>query len=240
MHKINTIYCWLFTLLLLSSKLFGAPQTLRFFTSFETPDIKLAQAILEEAFKQNHYHTIFILEAYRRSISRANSEGDGEVLRVANLKQIDPEITGNLVPIPEPILEVPVFIVNHNPISNFTHYNDLKPYRNGVLKGIRVLEKNVPNIHTISTYPSLFKLLNKKRIDNLITSDYFIEEITYNPDFQTEFYIHTLLKIDVFTYLNMKHVKLVAPIAATLKTMKKDGTYKRVESIIRSQYYSIQ
>ncbi|MGI0119049.1 hypothetical protein [Zooshikella sp. RANM57] len=230
----------LLTLLLVCANLFGSPQTLRFFTSFDTPDAKLAQAILEKAFKQNNYHTIFIIEPYRRSISRANSEGDGEVLRVANLKQIDPEITNNLVPITEPILKVPVFVVNYNPNSTFSSYSDLKPYKNGVLKGIRILEENVPNIFTISNYSTLFKLLKKERIDNLVTSDFFIEAITYNTEYKPDLYIHILSTINLHTYLNNKHSKLINKISITLKKMKANGTYKRIESLIRNKYYAIQ
>ncbi|MBU2713510.1 transporter substrate-binding domain-containing protein [Zooshikella harenae] len=238
MSKSSTVSL-LFILLLLCSNLFGATQTLRFFTSFDTPDAKLAQAILEEAFKQNNYQITFIIEPYRRSISRANTEGDGEVLRVENLKKIDPEITHNLIPITEPILEVPVFVVNHSPISTFSSYSDLKPYKNGVLKGIRILEENVPNIFTLSSYSNLFKMLKKKRIDNFITSDYFIEEITYNTEFKPQLYIHILLTINLHTYLNSKHYKLINPISITLKKMKQNGTYKHLESSIRNKYYSL-
>lgn len=214
----------------------GAAEEYRLYTSFQTPDVQLAKAILSEAFQRAGHGVSFERLPFRRSLATANRLGDGEVMRVANITEIDPEITSNLIAVYEPLLEVPVFLVS-NTNRRLIQQEDLKHSRVGFLKGIRILEELVPDGIAVENYSTLYKMLKLKRLDAVLTSEFYTEELTRHPDFSDDFNVSIISRIDTYTFIHIKHEKLLPKLAAALKSMKTDGTYPRLKEEIRLIYY---
>lgn len=98
----------------------------------------------------------------------ANEAGDGDVMRVPDIKKIVPDITGNLVQIPESISDITFNVYTKNTIFPVDGWQSLKNYRNGLRVGVKILEKNIPGYRTIlPNSERLFQMLDQGRLDTV-------------------------------------------------------------------------
>jgi len=189
---------------------------------------------LKEAFKRNKYN--FILKALpaKRALLMANTVGDGDAFRVGTLKKKFPKETKNLIKVSFPIYKLPglyVYVLKDN-YFKVNGWNSLKQFRNnGYLRGIKIIEKDLPNSYPVNKVKQLFNMLAQKRIDTLISRPGVITDALLAENNGKIIQLHeAIVKPDyVYTFLHKKHKDLIPLIAKSLEDMMKDGTYDKIE-----------
>ena len=116
----------------------------------------------------------------------ANEDGDGDALRISDIKQIAPKETENLILIPESTNVVKFYVYTKGAVSSVNAYKSLANFRNGFRVGIKILKKNIPGESVILPDATrLFQMLNDGRLDTVIEwssiSDKLIKENNHQP-----------------------------------------------------------
>jgi len=187
--------------------------------------------VLIEGFRRADKNITIVHQSAERSIRNANSGlTDGEFIRV---KGLDKTYT-NLVQVPQKILDFEFVVFTKNRNIKIKDWDSLKPYRVGIVIGWKILEKNVKNTKTLertTSKESLFKLLDKNRIDVAVYSRFIglkiIEQmglkniITIEPPLATK---------PMYLYLNKKHQKFVPKISSIFTQMIEDGTFFKIRN----------
>lgn len=164
-----------------------------------------------------------------RSLTNANNGiDDGDVCRIAGLEKNYP----NMIAVPEVVMRYEHVVFSRRAEFTVTGPDDLRPYDVGVIKGWKIVEWNTTKARSVTLVDEphqLFEMLRDGRIDLAIMErltgtkaigDLGIDDIkVLEPAF---------LAGDWFLYLNRKHEALVPRIAAEIRHMKDDGTYRRI------------
>ncbi len=191
---------------------------------------KIAFSRLEEAFKRSSLNLKPVLRPVpsQRALMLTNSKGDGELMRLKNIKKLAPEVTNNFVIIPEIIMTNNVVVFTKN--LNFTvkGWESLKPYNNGVQRGIRLFDKT-PNRVDVNHISQAFQMLDRNRIDTVLIFKIVGLQIVKKEKYKgVKILEPPLWKIEAYPFLHKKHKKIAGKIAAALKSMKKDGSFQKI------------
>ncbi len=164
-----------------------------------------------------------------RALINAN-EGllDGDISRIAGLEQV----YTNLVRVPEPIYTMDfVALLRSNAMDNAS-WAKLKLLSVAHIKGWKIFEQNLPagtNDIAVTSPDQLFEMLKRDRVDVVLYSRWMGLAMASTLGVQG---VHVaeppLAQRDMFIYFNKKHENLVAPVAAALRTIKREGLYKKV------------
>ena len=168
------------------------------------------------------------LPAERGLISANEGIEDGEMSRIAGLEHT----YHNLIQVPEEIMgwEFVIFSKQSTPIS--PGWNGLKPYSVAFLNGWKILERNVPqdsDTIKVNTPEQLFTMLKKNRTDLIIYERWcgllYAKKLDLN-----DIKVNTppLAVRKMYIYLNKTHIALIPKLAASLRQLKTDGTYKKL------------
>ncbi len=195
---------------------------------------KVAFSRLEEAFKRSGLKIKPVLRPVpsQRALMMTNTVGDGELMRLKNIKELAPEVTTNFVIIPEIIMTNNVVVFTKN--LNFTvkGWESLKPYKNGVQRGIRLFDKT-PNRVDVNHISQAFKMLDLNRVDTvLIFKIVGLQMIKKGKYKGIKILKPPLRKIEAYPFLHKKHKKIAGKIAAALRSMKKDGSFQKIRNEI--------
>jgi ABC-type amino acid transport substrate-binding protein len=200
------------------------PPTLPFFSEMA--------AIYTEAFERLGYEFKLISQPGERAMIDANQGTvDGEAARIMN---IDTGAYPNLLRVPHPIvtLQDGAYVIDDTiKIEGWESLAD-KPYRVGLLKGIKSVEQKLPlyvdkrHIVMLNRVPQGIEMLKAKRIDVFIVSTQienlaFMKTSAYN-DVKCVGILETKV---LYPWLHKRHRHLAQPLADTLKTMKSEGRF---------------
>jgi polar amino acid transport system substrate-binding protein len=169
-----------------------------------------------------------------RSLMITNTEGDAELMRVKNIKVLAPDITDNLLIIPEAlgVTEIVVFAKRTDIIIN--DWSSLDAYQNGVQSGIKLFEKT-PNKYSVTRIEQAFRMLDKDRIDTVVSSRIVGLNIIKNLQLNDIKVLEpTLERHEVFTFLHKKHQALIPKLTEALKTMKINGEFEKIQQQVLS------
>lgn len=234
MKKNKNIYLLFFILMLLflSNQLLANNKTRvkTLVLSTMNADItKISALVLKEAYGSLGISIkIKILPAERALVSANMGIYDGEVSRI---KGVNTKYS-NLVLINVPInyVEFIVFTTKKLKINNL---ESIRPYRIGILRGIKIAEKKTKGMNRIlnSSIRIMFSNLIKDHLDLCLVSkvDGLIEK--KNGNFKS---IHILgeplFKSGLYHYLHKKNKSLVLAIKKELIKMQKKGRIKRIRN----------
>ena len=211
----------LLTILLFSN--YSLAQTALIFSSSSGGKFTASELVLTEAYARLNIPISIVFTPAERSLRLANRGiVDGEVFRVMGID----DIYTNLIRLPVPIntIEIVAFVKNKN--IKITNWDDLRPYRVGIRRGVKLLEKATSGmiVFPLSKVSQLFSMLEKNRLDVIIVS-----KVIANNSFESsppdDIYMLNppLAKVELYHYIHKKHIKLVPAISQVLKDMEQEG-----------------
>ncbi len=179
-------------------------------------------------------HTI----PHKRGLVESNL---GRIGGLAGRIRFNPELSEtypNLVMVPEPATFLAWCAYTKDSKLRFSSWKDLADqdltiaYPRGNLLSEKKLHSHVKteNIHTLTDTFQGLKMLKHGRIDVLIAHPFTVDSFLTGKEFMGSNIasVGILEKVSVFPYLHKKHRALIPKLAAILKTMKEDGSYKHL------------
>lgn len=166
--------------------------------------------------------------AERGLINLNSGMDDGIMSRISGLEKIYP----NILEIKENVLTWHFVAFSRRKNIRITDWNSLTAYSTAIVRGWKILEKNVPGgtlLYKVRDVRSLFRMLHSDRVDVAI---YALQPGLWSiREFDLKGIspvMQPLASRDKFFYVNKKHKELVPKIAAMLRAVKADGTYQRI------------
>ncbi|MBF0495177.1 MAG: transporter substrate-binding domain-containing protein [Deltaproteobacteria bacterium] len=219
--------------LIMTSSVYGRP-VLVLNTSNAAPNATkdhtgLGDRVIMEACKRIGVGVKIIVLPSERALINAN-EGidDGNFARISGITSLYP----NLVRVPEEVTEFEFTAFTKNLTIQTTNWASLKPYNVGIITGWKILETSIVGAK------SLIRVKDERVLFNLLAQDK-ADVVVYDKrqglvllDDMKLVRIKTLspalAKRSMYIYLHKKHQALAPELAAAIKTMKEDGTYKKI------------
>lgn len=203
-----------------------------FYTGVKTPLLEILRARLQEAFRRiGRSCEVRTVGSSQRALALANEQGDGEVARVPNIKEIAPDLTNNLIVIPESVLTIEFYVHTNGKQIDMSGWSSLDGLKNGFRVGTKILEQNVPGERVIlPDSERLFMMLGQNRLDTVIEHSYIAD---YNEKKLNLTGLKRLTPPLVskagFPVIHKKHKELVTQVASSLAAMKADGSFEKIK-----------
>jgi len=168
-----------------------------------------------------------------RTIENVNNGiDDGMLARVGGMAENYP----NLVQFEESALIRDYVAFTKMKDITINGWNDLQPYSVGIIRGWKLLEKNITGgkpVLKVKTGEQLFSLLQKNRIEVVVFAKlsglYILKKKNWHD-------IHVvappLARRQSYFYMNKKHRDLIGPASAALRQIKADGTYQKIYTLV--------
>ena len=172
------------------------------------------------------------LPAERGLVNVNQGIDDAEMSRIAGLEKT----YKNIRQVPEKIMDWEFVVFSKKKVDLTKGWSSLANKNIAFINGWKILEKNVPasaNINKVKTDNQLFLLLEKDRTDFVIYEKWAgLEQIRKHNLADIRMLEPALAIRDMYIYLNKKHEKLVKPLSKSLKEMKDNGDYRKLEKRI--------
>ena len=153
---------------------------------------------------------------------------DGEMSRIARL---DKTYT-NLVRVPEKIMDWAFVVFSKKDISLQHGWQSLQSHSVAIIKGWKILERNVPKnseLFTVKLPESLFGMLASGHADLIIYEKWgglkYLKKI-HNT--RIRLLEPPLVVKEMFIYLHKKNADLIPGLAAAIQALKKEGIYQQL------------
>jgi polar amino acid transport system substrate-binding protein len=184
--------------------------------------------ILIEAFRRIGMKAEIVYTPTEKSLVDVNAGLlDAEINRIAGMEQIFP----NLVQAPEANMTMH-FVAFSNNDFEINGWESIRDLHIGIVKGWKILENNTkefPNVVYVPTERELFRMLHKNRIDialySKLTGYALLHELGYVKVQHLE---PPLESREMYLYVHKDHSAVTERIAAALREMKEDGTYREI------------
>ncbi len=228
---------WVVAAVLFIVAFFGAAETqptIVIASAFEPPlsnpqQTGMIDILVKEVFRKiGRQAEIVSLPAERSLISANSGLVDGDLLRIGGLNRL----YSDLVQVPEPSMDFEFVCFTRRVTGNIVGWKGLEPYNVAIVTGWKILEENVHAevVTKVDGLESLMALLDSDRVDIVIYER--IEGCAMIERLGVEG-IHVIeppiAVREMYLYLNRKHEELLPEIAATMKEMKRDGSYEMLE-----------
>ena len=210
-----------------------------FYTGVQSPVMDILEGRFHEAFQRIGLRFKLVNPgSSQRALFLANEDGDGDVNRIGDIKQIASNITHNLVIIPEPINSIKFYAYSKGSVFPITGYQSISDLRNGFRVGAKILEKNISGKRTIlPEIKRLFQMLNDGRLDTVIELPYIAEKIIKENNYSGITRLSPPLEnLPAYGFIHKKHQALIPDIVNALKEMKADGTFLKIEEDVLKKF----
>jgi polar amino acid transport system substrate-binding protein len=203
-----------------------------FYSGIQSPLFEILQLRLQEAFSRiGKICEVHSTGSSQRALLMANERGDGDALRIETIKTMNPEMTDNLLMIPESIGEVEFSVYTKGKPLVIDDWNSLEGLKNGLRIGANLLELNIPESQTrLPNTDRLFLMLAEDRLDTVtehgIIADYRIQKLQIQGITKLT---PPLANFTGYSFIHKKHEALIPALAASLAAMKKDGRFMQIE-----------
>jgi polar amino acid transport system substrate-binding protein len=214
-------------------------ETIVFFLGSGSPQREIYQARLGEAFKRIGLTTKMVTIPGQRALLMSNTKGDGAI-RLKNIHQLAPDNSNNLVIVPEVIEErIAMVYVRKGHSFDLNGWDSLKPFANGFRRGAKIFEKKVPGKDEgkrvmLQNTQQLLKMLAAGHIDTVVEwkvlGDGNIKKMGLESEIEA--IASPIMKKHLYPFLHKKHQALVEPLAKAIRSIKDDGSYKRLKAQI--------
>ncbi|MBF0329187.1 MAG: transporter substrate-binding domain-containing protein [Nitrospirae bacterium] len=189
----------------------------------------ICERVMTEAFRRIGIKLKIVDLPSERALINAN-EGieDGNFARVEGLEKLYP----NLIRISETITTFEFVAFSKKASFKTLGWDSLRPYNIGIITGWKILENNIAGVK------SLTKVRDEKLLFNLLLSEK--ADVVVYDRMQGKFVLKQLGAKDIkilqpplavkgmYPYLHKRHADLVPKLEQVLRTMKKDGTFKKI------------
>lgn len=207
-------------------------KTLILYTGIQTPLYEICRARIREACRRTGRHCdVRNTGSSERALFMANTEGDGDAMRLGNVKEIVPQLTADLIQVPVEVAVVSLSVYSSGPVFPVRGWTSLKGLRNGVKRGVKIAEKNLSNeVMLLPDSERLLLMLEDKRLDTVVTHDIVADYIIRSKGFAGIVKLSPPLVAEPgYVYLHKKHKALVPVLAESLADMKADGSFERLK-----------
>ncbi len=188
----------------------------------------LLDRIAAEAFRRLDIKIEITHLPAERSLINANSGvDDGDLVRIAGLSEQYP----NLIMVPEKLMDFSLVAFAKDETPVIEGWKSLARYNNGIVRGWKLMEWNIPpeKLIQVENLDLLLLLLEKKRIDLAVFELY---QAQWNIDRFNRKGIKAIFppleKREMYLYLNKRHKNIIDKLADSIKSMKNDGTYQKI------------
>lgn len=203
------------------------------------PNAFLCKLVIEEAFQRNGLKTTFQTVPAKRALEMVEiGEADGDLMRVDKLKH------KNYLRIEEPIYHASWAVYTLRKKISFKTWNDLKTgnyivgHHDGSLRPKHMIE-NVLKIDKkkrvlfTANFMNGFKMLMEDRFDVLVIGSVNAIILLKEKNFLNEGvrFAGTVEKFYLHSFLSVRHADLEPKISKTIREMKADGTFRRLQDI---------
>jgi len=167
------------------------------------------------------------LPAERALINANAGIDDGDLLRIAGLRKTYP----NLIQVSEKVIDLEFVVFTKYKKFPVAGWHSLKPYSVAIITGWKILERNITEaavLTNVKNVNQLFTMLLKDRADTIVYSRWVgLGYIKQHHVRGVRILEPPLARRGMYVYLHKKHQHLVPKLAATLRAMKADGSYRR-------------
>lgn len=206
-----------------------------FHTAMGSPIRDILEARIKEAFHRMGLEAeLTPTLSSQRAIMLANQDGDGDAARVANIKEIAPQNTGNLLKVREPIVTMALTVYTKNLDFPVEGWHSLVGYHNGARVGAKILEKNIPGQRSfVPSTEQLVRLLDSGRIDTMVEWNLIADTAIKDAGITGIKKLSPALTYEpFFLYLHKRHEALLPRLTQVLAQMKEDGTFEKIRTDI--------
>ncbi len=213
-------------------------KTYIFYSGTQAPTRKIVEMRLQEAFRRiGKKISVHFTGSAQRALLMANETGDGDALRVADIKKRVPDLTGNLLQIPESIITIQLYVYTKDKDFSVDGWDSLQGYRNGFRVGVKILEKNIPGSRTLlPDSERLFQMLDQGRLDTVsehgVVADYLIKKLHLTNISKLS---PPLVTVPGYSFIHKKHQALLPAITKSLVEMKADGSFDKIGNDVLKQ-----
>lgn len=210
-------------------------KTFVFYTGEQSPIKEIIETRLVELFHRiGEKSKLVNTGSAQRALLMANQYGDGDAYRIGNIKEIAPELTNNLLKVPEPIIDIVFYVYTKGENFQINDWKSLENYHNGFRVGAKILEKNIPGKTTILPDAArLFKMLDQGRIDTVteqnLMADYIIRDLKLNNITKLS---PPLVKLAGYCFIHKRNKHLIPALVKALSEMKADGSFKSIQDAV--------
>jgi len=182
-----------------------------------------------EALNRAGYDVRFDTLTGERALLYANQGiSDGEGDRIKGMQKLYP----NLVRVDEPTVSWDFVAFSHRSDIIINGWQSIQQYSVGLINGWKIFERNTKDAQTqtkVKDIDILFTLLKNKRADLVLMEAWQgLQYLDQHPIPGVKMLVPPLATKNKYIYLHKKHINIAPKIAAALREMKKDGTYKKI------------
>lgn len=185
-------------------------------------------ALAREVFGRIGFDASVVRLPVERALINANAGiDDGDMFRAAGFEKEYP----NLLPIPEKLLDFDFVAYATRADVQVRDWTDLARYSVGYVIGYKIFERNVKSAQDITTVrgiDQLFPLLASGRADVVLLDRWQGLWLAREAGLAVRALDPPLARVPMFAYLHRRHEALLAPAAAALAEIKRDGTWQRL------------
>jgi polar amino acid transport system substrate-binding protein len=185
-------------------------------------------ALAREVFGRVGFDATVVRLPVERALINANAGiEDGDMFRASGFEKDYP----NLLPIPEKVLDFDFVAYATRAEVEVRDWSDLARYGVGYVVGYKIFERNVKaarDITTVRGLDQLFALLVGGRVDVVLLDRWQGLWLAREAGLAVRALDPPLARVPMFAYLHRRHEALVAPAAAALAEVKRDGTWQRL------------
>ena len=184
--------------------------------------------LVGEAFRRAGLELVLVRLPAERGLRDANAGiADGDLSRIAGIERL----YTNLLRVPESTIETRFSAFTRGEAFVTDGWHSLAGRRVGIIKGWKILERNLGEARDIVYAKSarqLFRLLERDRVDVVLYAERLGREYLRANGLTDVRVLAPPLEVQsMYIYLNARHRALVPRIAAALREMKADGSYAR-------------
>lgn len=184
----------------------------------------ISTPILEKAYQRIGYKVNFLPLPSKRTLHMANQgKIDGEMLRT---KKILSQFK-NLIPIDVPLITNSAYAITTDPNLQILTWDDLKPYRVGIINGLIAIEKQTTHLkpQKVNHFEDLFSLLLHARVDVVVVPMYNAAREISKFNKLKKLYIQTpaLHSMELYHFIHKKNVHLRPALTKAIKDIKEEG-----------------
>ncbi|MCG8636708.1 MAG: transporter substrate-binding domain-containing protein [Desulfobacterales bacterium] len=219
----------------------AADREFVFYTGAQSPIKEILEERLKEAFRRfGEDSRLIATGSAQRALLMANEYGDGDAMRVPQIKTIAPDLTTNLFQIPEPIIAISFYVYTKKEDLRINGWESLADYHNGLRNGTKILEKNIPGRTTIlPDSVRLMKMLDQGRLDTVTEHDMIGDAVIRDLNLPGILKLRpALVELPGYCFINKKYKHLISKIAMALADMKTDGSFASIkEKVIQGSFH---
>lgn len=204
-----------------------------FYSGIEPPLRTILELRLTEAFRRlGKTCRVVFTGSSQRALVMADQQGDGDLVRLSDIKTLAPGNTRNLLVVPEPLGQLIFCTYTRGKLLKTAGWDSLAGYRNGIRIGAKILEAKMPGqVIQLPDTERLFKMLESGRLDTLTEQEILADSMIRQKGYAgINKLAPPLVSLPGFCLIHKKHSALLTGLSAALKAIKADGSFQRIKS----------